>query len=84
MNVSEISGTLGSVMQKHQTELSNIRNYSDILQFINNIKSELNKSAVKYLEDEVIPKLSKINFAKAYRLLYNIYLAGFPDTKIGR
>lgn len=82
---SEIMGDLGEVLGKHYDELNKLKNYDQIEKFLDGMYDELNDSAKKYVDDEVRPalKATRGNYIKAYHYLYDIYLAGFRDSRIG-
>ena len=84
-DVSTFDKSIGKALSKHAEELSKLKTINDIYKFIDLIKPEVADEGKKYIEDTLLPNLkAKKSFLKAHEYLYNIYLAGFEDSKIGR
>lgn len=83
--ISDIQGNLGDVLKQHKVDLAKLKNYDQVVKFVESIYDELNDSAKKYADDIVIPEIKRMkgNYIKAYHFLYNIYLAGYTDSRLG-
>ncbi len=83
---SQIRGSVGRVLFKHGDELNKIKSYDNAIKFVDKIYTELNDPAKKYFDKEVRPTIDnmKNNPLKIQQYLYNIYTAGFEDSRIGK
>lgn len=83
---SQIRGSIGRLLFKHGDELSKIKNYDDAVKLIDKIYSKLNDVSKEYFDKEVRPKLDNMRNKprEIQKYLYNIYTAGFDDSRIGK
>lgn len=82
-DVSEIAGTAGKVIGEHIAELNHASSLNDVKNFVNKICPEMSEQSQKYVKDIVGFDSPRTNFNSAMRCLYNIYLAGYSDCKVG-
>ena len=84
-DVSTFDKSLGKVLFNHADELNKLKTINDIYSFLDKIKPELSDNGKEYVETKLLPDIKKErNFIRAYQYIYNIYMAGFEDSKIGK
>lgn len=82
-NMSAKPGNVGHILGLHSDKLNTLRTNKDIEDFINSILPDICDEGKRYITTEFINSLNERTFARNYQFLYNIYLAGFSDLKMG-
>ena len=82
-NMSSKKGNAGQILAQHCEEMRELKNNKDLENFITSCLLEMNEEAQKYIDFEFIRGLHSRPFYKNYQFLYNIYLAGYSDLKLG-
>lgn len=82
-NMSASTGNAGQVLGQHMSELNKLHTNKEIEDFITSIILEMNEEGQRYIDFEFIRNIQMKTFAQNYQFLYNIYLAGFNDLKLG-
>ena len=82
-NMSTTTDNAGQVLGQHVSELNKLHTNKEIEDFISSIILEMNEEGQRYIDFEFIHYIQTRTFTRNYQFLYNIYLAGFNDLKLG-
>ena len=81
-NMSSKTGNAGQVIAEHIQELNNLHTNEELEEFATSIILEMNDEGAHYVDCEFIRYIQERPFERNYKFLYNIYLAGFNDSKV--